>query len=114
MSRRSNGTISQSLKEISKVIEAMAEGDVEQEVYYEGRDEVGDLANSVRKLITYLREFSDTLERAGKGDLTVGMSTRSHKDALSNTFNLMLSNIHSLISQVKTIANEIENSSNQL
>jgi len=111
---RLSKTISQPLGEISKIAEAIAEGDVNQEVRYEGKDEIGSLANSFRKMVAYIREFSEALGQVGKGDLTVNASVRSQRDTLGNSLGLMLTNLRSLVSQVKEISNRVGSASNQV
>lgn len=107
-------TISEPLAEISRIAEAIADGEVNQEIHYDGKDEIGILANSFRKMINYIQDVAESLGRVGSGDLTVNISSRSQNDALGNALSSMIDNLRSLVVKIKEVSNQVATTSEQM
>ncbi len=103
--------LAQSLsRRIGKVAHAaaeLAEGNTEQQLDVSGRDEIADMAVSVRKTIEYVREMADTAHAVSEGDLTVEARPRSERDALGNAIDSMLQSLRSLVGDVAQGADRV-------
>jgi len=99
--------ISIPLRRVARVAGEVAAGDVEQNVGYHGRDEIGKLSQSFRDLIAYVREVASAADRMANGDLTQGIKPRSEKDvlgqALSKAFSSLEGTIRSISMNVSTL-----------
>lgn len=106
--------ISRPLKSMAKSAQALALGDVEQEVTLEQKDEVGQVAVAFRTLIAYQREVADVASAMAAGDLTLNVAPKSDKDKLGIAFSSMVVSLRTLISQVAEGAESVAATSTQL
>ena len=74
--------ITQSLREISGKALNIALGDLEQHIDYEGRDEIGRLANSFRRIIDSQKAKAAVAHKIAAGDLDVEVRIESGEDVL--------------------------------
>ena len=79
-------SITAPLTEVSQVADQISLGDLEQEVSYRSKDEIGVLANSFRELVGYIRGMAGAADRLAQGDLTVGVAPQSDADVLAHSF----------------------------
>jgi len=93
--------ISRPLVQLTKAADAIAVGDVNQQVSYESQDEIGRLNASFRNLIVYMKDLAGVSERIANNDLTVTVTPKSEHDVLSNSFKKMALNISAIIQQLK-------------
>jgi methyl-accepting chemotaxis protein len=75
--------ISAPITEMATVASKLAEGDVEQTVSHSGADEIGQLADSFRSLMQYVKDASDKIALVGAGQARIDVTPRSDKDMLS-------------------------------
>ncbi len=73
------------LRRMRDVARRISEGDLEQEVTYRGNNELGDLAESFRESIRYMRERAEASAAIGRGDLQVKVTPCSGRDMLSRS-----------------------------
>ena len=77
-------SITKPVYEIERATKQLAEGDLSAIVKYESKDELGSLADSVRKLIVnlsgYIFNISEVLKRMAEGDMTVTVDMEYKKD----------------------------------
>ncbi len=102
------------LSSLVKISEALAAGDVDQEITVKSNDEMGDMAAAYAKVVDYMKEMAATTTRIADGDLTVQIKPRSEKDALSNAFSRMVTRQRELIGGVKTAATSVAEASEHL
>lgn len=102
------------INSIEKAARSIAEGDIEQNITVSGTDEIGDLAESFRRMIEYIKEMAGTAVTISNGDLTVKVNPRSERDLLGNSFHAMAKSLKEAISLVAASASDIESSSRQL
>ncbi|GEM_PF-273360 len=113
--------IARPVNEIARVADSVAVGDVQHQIHFDSRDEIGILANSFRQLIDYLKSLAGAAERIAANDLTVQITPQGDKDALGNAFKTMVANLTGMIrqlndnsSQLVSAATEIASSSEQM
>ena len=102
------------LASMVKTSEALAEGDVDQEVEVKANDEIGALAAAHTKVINYMKEMAGMTERIAAGDLSVQIKPRSDKDVLAKSFAQMVENQRDLIGKMKSAALGVAQASKQL
>jgi methyl-accepting chemotaxis protein len=78
--------ITRSLGRLTKVADAVATGDLEQQVVVDSRDEIGQLADSIARLVADERRMADAAVAISRGRTDVEISARSDKDALGKAF----------------------------
>jgi methyl-accepting chemotaxis protein len=88
-------------KQMAAVAEAVAQGDIDQQVTLVRRDEFGDLANAFRDMVAYLQEMADAADRLAQGDLGADVTPRSDKDRLGNAFRQMMINLREVVEDIE-------------
>ena len=99
---------------LKKTSEALAAGDVDQQIMVKTNDELGDMAGAYSEVISYMKDMAQTTARIADGDLTVPIRPRSEKDILSRSFSLMVKRQRDLISGVKGAAASVAEASESL
>ncbi len=84
----------------AELARSMAEGNTDQEVDIQGRDEIGKLGEAFADLTGYLKDMSSVAERIAANDLTVEVEPRSKRDTLGNSFRSMVLNLALMIREV--------------
>ncbi len=74
-------------------------GDLEHNIDVTRQDEIGELARTFAKMVTYLKEMAGVSESIAGGDLTVDVKPRSPHDTLGNAFARMVEGLATLSTQ---------------
>jgi methyl-accepting chemotaxis protein len=106
--------VTRSLREMAEAAEGLAEGDVDQHVTVDSRDEVGRVAKAFGDMIEYLGEASDAARRIANADLTIDVQPRSERDALGTSLATMTTNLRQILGEVSSTAGDVSASSQQL
>ena len=77
--------------------DAIAEGDLEQDLDVRSRDEIGALAQAFERMVAYLREAADAAGRIASGDLSVEHAPRSERDVFGTAFTSMAGQLRALV-----------------
>jgi methyl-accepting chemotaxis protein len=80
--------------------DAIAEGDLEQDLGVRSRDEIGALAKAFERMVDYLRDAADAAGRIASGDLTVQPIPRSERDVFGTAFATMAAQLRSLVGRL--------------
>jgi len=102
------------LSSLVRISEALAMGDVDQEINVKSNDEIGDMAAAYAKVVDYMKEMAGITTKIADGDLSVQIKPRAEKDTLSNAFSQMVSRQRQLIGGVKTAASSVAEASEHL
>jgi len=102
------------LKSLVRTSEALAVGDVEQQIDFRSSDEIGTLANAYSKVVDYMKEMAAVSQRMAGGDLSAEVRPRSEKDVLGNAFWQLTAQQRDLIGKVKAAAANVAEASKQL
>jgi len=102
------------LKSLVRKSEALADGDVEQEISFKSNDEIGALATAYSKVVDYMKEMAAASQRMAGGDLSAAVKPRSEKDVLGNAFWQMTAQQRDLIGKVKATAASVAEASKQM
>ncbi len=96
--------VSQGLKRISVAIEAVAIGDIEQEVTVTTNDEIKDLVDTVNHMTANLRQSARLADTIAEGDLSIDHQALSDKDLLGHALIRMTTNLRKSAELAETIA----------
>jgi methyl-accepting chemotaxis protein len=91
---------------IQQVVEAadrIAVGDINQQIDYQSKDEIGALANAFRRLIDYMQCLASAMETLSRGDLSAQVTVRSAQDALSRHFLQANEALRTLLGETSTL-----------
>jgi methyl-accepting chemotaxis protein len=81
----------------------IAMGDIQQQIEHRGRDEIGDLADSFRALVSYIGGVAQVASALGQGNLTVQVAPRSEADLLNKNMAQATSVLRGLLDDVKLL-----------
>ncbi len=89
-------------------------GDLEHNIDLSRQDEIGELARTFHKMVTYLKEMAGVSEAIAGGDLTLEVKPRSTHDTLGNAFARMVDGLAGLVRSVRDASSQVASASNQV
>jgi methyl-accepting chemotaxis protein len=89
-------------------------GDLEHNIDVNRQDEIGELARTFAKMVTYLKEMAGISESIAGGDLTVEVKPRSAHDTLGNAFVKMVEGLARLVRSVRDASAQVASASGQV
>ena len=89
-------------------------GDLEHNIDTNRDDEIGELARTFHKMVTYLKEMAGVSESIAGGDLTLEVKPRSTHDTLGNAFAKMVDGLAGLVRSVRDASTQVASASNQV
>jgi methyl-accepting chemotaxis protein len=89
-------------------------GELEHSIDVKREDEIGELARSFAKMVTYLKEMASVSEAIAGGDLTVQVKPRSPQDTLGNAFAKMVEGLGRLVRSVRDASSQVASASGQV
>jgi methyl-accepting chemotaxis protein len=78
-------------------------GDLEHNIELNRDDEIGELARTFHRMVTYLKEMAGISESIAGGDLSVEVKPRSSHDTLGNAFSRMIEGLAGLVRSVRDL-----------
>ncbi len=95
------------LIQMSEVASRLSQGEVDQTITFESGDEIGNMADSFRKSISYIKEASKVAESLSHGNLDVKVQVISARDVLNNALLRMVMNLRDIITQIQSAAEQV-------
>ena len=89
-------------------------GDLEHNIDVSRNDEIGELARTFAKMVTYLKEMAGVSEAIAGGDLRVEVKPRSSHDTLGNAFVRMVEGLANLVRSVRDASAQVASASGQV
>jgi len=89
-------------------------GDLEHNIDMSRDDEIGELARTFAKMVTYLKEMAGVSESIAGGDLRVEVKPRSSHDTLGNAFTRMVEGLAGLVRSVRDASSQVASASGQV
>ena len=89
-------------------------GDLEHNIDVNRNDEIGELARTFAKMVTYLKEMAGVSESIAGGDLRVEVKPRSSHDTLGNAFAKMVDGLVGLVRSVRDASSQVASASSQV
>ncbi len=88
---------------VTRVAEAIARGDLQQELDIHQADEIGQLASAFRRMSASLQAKATAAEQIAQGNLEVGIGVESDQDVLGKSMLTMRDSIRLLVSEAKSL-----------
>jgi methyl-accepting chemotaxis protein len=112
---RTAKSITQPLNDLMNVARGIGNtGDLEHNIDLSRDDEIGELARTFHKMVTYLKEMAGVSESIAGGDLTLEVKPRSSHDTLGNAFARMVEGLAGLVRSVRDASSQVASASNQV
>jgi len=112
---RTAKSITEPLTDLMQVSRQIGDtGDLEHTIDVKREDEIGELARSFAKMVTYLKEMAGVSEAIAGGDLTVQVKPRSANDTLGNAFKKMVEGLGKLVRSVRDASAQVASASGQV
>ena len=108
------GMISKPIIDLTNAAEKLAVGDVEISLASATKDEIGDLANSFKKMIDNVKDQAFAADKLSEGNLTAVVHVRSEKDVLGKSLSAMIEKLKEVVENVKSAADNVAAGSQQL
>jgi methyl-accepting chemotaxis protein len=89
-------------------------GDLEHNIDITRTDEIGELARTFAKMVTYLKEMAGVSEAIAQGDMRVDVKPRSSHDTLGNAFASMVDGLAGLVRSVRDASSQVASAANQV
>jgi methyl-accepting chemotaxis protein len=106
--------MTRSVRRMVLTADAIAEGDLDQDLDVRSRDEIGALAQAFERMVAYLREAADAAGRIARGDLTVQPTPRSERDVFGAAFATMAAQLRGLVGRLSGSATRLGLASQQM
>ena len=107
-------SITRGVGRVATAASGLALGDLDQDVDYVSRDELGAMADSFRSMIRYLRDIGDAATRVSAGDFTVEVVPVSGRDQLGNAFSMLIVRLRQSLIEVRDAAASVARTSSEL
>ncbi|MCD2172408.1 methyl-accepting chemotaxis protein [Rhizobium sp. C4] len=106
--------INSGLKKIQAVAEAVAIGDLNQDVQIKTNDEIKDLVDTINVMTGNLRNTANVADQIANGDLTVTPKPMSDKDTLGMSLQSMVERLRGVVGDALAAADNVSSGSQQL
>ncbi|KQN20114.1 chemotaxis protein [Sphingomonas sp. Leaf32] len=106
--------VSKGLKRVGVALDAVAVGDLDQEVTVTTNDEIKDLVDTVNGMTVALRKSAALADTIAQGDLTVDHTPLSDKDKLGHALVSMIERLRSVVGDASGAANNVAAGSEEL
>ena len=106
--------VSRGLRAASTAIEAVALGDLDQDVRVSGDDEIRDLVEAVNRMTANLRGTAALADSIARGDLSVEHVPLSERDRLGHAMVAMVARLRSVVGDVNGAAAQVAGGSQEL
>ncbi|HMM06655.1 MAG TPA: methyl-accepting chemotaxis protein [Clostridiales bacterium] len=102
------------LSALTSVADQMADGDIDVNINTDRTDEIGVLAASFVKISAYTKLQVELLEQLAEGNLTMQVTSRGPRDAMSIALQHMMSKLNRLLADIKESAGQVSLGSQQI
>ncbi|MFN3718571.1 MAG: methyl-accepting chemotaxis protein [Rhizobium rhizophilum] len=107
-------SISNGLNKIKLVAEAVAIGDLDQDIQIKTNDEIRDLVDTINKMTSNLRQIAGIASQIANGDLTVSPKPLSDKDRLGLSLESMVERLRGVVGDALAASENVSSGSQQL
>ncbi len=91
------------IQRLVRVSENLAKGDIDSNIEYESKDEVGTLSQALRAMVSSQKEMVHAAEALSVGDVSIAVEVRSERDILAKAFQRMIASQKSLAASATAI-----------
>lgn len=102
------------LKKVTKLVDAVAIGDLSQSIEVKSNDEIKDVADAVETMTKNLRNTATIADKIAEGDLTVQPKALSEKDTLGRALERMVEKLREVVTNASNAAENVASGSQEL
>ena len=102
--RKAAGRLVAPLEAMAVAAERIAQGDVQQDLTWRSRDEIGRLAEAFRGTIAYLKDVARGAASLARGDLSRPVPLRSERDELGHSFQAAQAELRRVVGDMHALA----------
>jgi|GEM_PF-1070677 methyl-accepting chemotaxis protein len=102
------------IDELRAASETLAMGDTTATLTIRSSDELGDVANSLRRLIDYMRGVSSVAEAMSQGKLDQTVEPKGDRDQLSHSLSRMIGTWKGVIRRMRQVSEHLQSGTEQL
>ncbi|MGN7161059.1 methyl-accepting chemotaxis protein [Sphingomonas sp. SAFR-052] len=106
--------VSRGLKRVAVALDAVAIGDLDQDVHVTSNDEIRDLVDTVNRMTVALRKSATLADTIAQGDLTVDHTPLSEQDKLGHALVSMVERLRGVVGDASMAASNVASGSQQL
>lgn len=106
--------ISKPVIKMAEAAEKLALGDINVNIEFNSKDEIGSLAKSFTKMIANVREQAMAAEKIASGDLTTVVTIKSDNDLLGKKLSEMIEKNNEVLNNIKNAAEQVALGSKQI
>jgi methyl-accepting chemotaxis protein len=107
-------SVARRVKKLLVAADGIAEGNVDQKIDVDAKDELGSTAAAFDRMVEYLKTMVGAAGQIADGDLSVEVTPRSEHDALGNAVHAMVKNLRELVGNLSTAADHVGLASQQM
>lgn len=107
-------SITSPIKKVVKAANSISEGDIDIEIDYESKDELGVLVQSFRKMTAAIQDQIDYVGKMSEGDFTVHIPVRSDKDSMNVALNNMIDRLNHTFTEVRNTSTQVTSGAQQI
>lgn len=93
--------IARGVGQVATAARGLAQGDLNQHIALDSRDEIGQMAGSVRDMIAYQQQMAQVAHAIARGDLSQNVQPKGPADQLGTAFQEMIANLRMLVGQLE-------------
>ncbi|MDB5526341.1 MAG: hypothetical protein JWM58_4104 [Rhizobium sp.] len=107
-------SISSGLRKIKTAVDAVAIGDLDQDIAIKTNDEIKDLVDTINVMTANLRNTANIADQISNGNLTVAPKPLSDKDTLGIALESMVERLRGVVSDALTASHNVSSGSQEL
>lgn len=108
-------TFTAPMEKLVKVADATVhDGDIQQKIEVESRDEIGQLAVAFSSMQTYFREMAGVAQKLANYDLTGKVDPRSEKDLFGHSFQKIIESLNEIVLHIYRASDQMNNGAAQV
>jgi len=100
--------ISGPIKDITKISNQIATGNIDVEVISDSKDEIGLLLKAYENLIQYFKQQIKAIESLSKGDFDIDITPKSDKDVLSKSILKVTDSLKNIVAETSKVINNVK------
>lgn len=108
------GILIRPIKRMTVAAQQIALGDIDQQIDIDQNDEIGQMAESFRRMITYLHSVAEAANDLADFDLASNITLASEQDVLGKAFQKMISSLRETILSINDNTMKVNSTANML
>jgi methyl-accepting chemotaxis protein len=106
--------ISKPIRMLANASERLASGDIEVELNYTSKDEIGQLKEAFRHMADGIKEQASLIEKIAEGDMTIEVKTRSEKDEMNKKLFELVETNNRVFGEISDAAEQVDSAARQV